>query len=290
MTQYSNWIGRQETAFDTVTAAHVARFCAMLDRPLSNTGVCPQSIHWTLCPTSVATAALRSDGHPAPSETGLVLADAPARRMWASSAVEFHAPIHIGDAMERRSVVADVTVKQGRTGTLVFVDVDHIWLANGLAAVKERQTIVYRDDAPSVSTSTTGQGAAPLDPAIADYARTLTPDTSLLFRYSALTFNSHRIHYDLPFARDVEGYPDLVVQGPLTATLLIDLVSNHDLGHHVSHNILTKFQFRGVAPAFVAKPMYLSAQRSAAPGELILSANGEGRQIMQARATLAHQP
>jgi 3-methylfumaryl-CoA hydratase len=280
MTALANWVGRKETLFDTVTAAHVAKFCAMLNRPVPHTGQCPQSIHWTLCPVAIATADLRGDGHPAPAETGLVPHGAPARRMWASSSVEFFESIYIGDAIERRSIVVSVTEKQGRTGALVFVDVDHLWLANDAVAVKERQTIVYREDGPSG-----GQGTTTENQTSADFASEMIPEAALLFRYSALTFNSHRIHYDLPFARDVEGYPDLVVQGPLMATLLIDLVNHHTLG-----NMLASFQFRGVAPAFVSRPLQISARRSGAAGDLMLSAASEGRQVMQASGTLAKRP
>lgn len=285
MTMFANWIGREETLFDTVTSAHVARFCAMLNRPVPDTGQCPQSIHWTLCPAAIATADLRGDGHPAPAETGLVPRGAPARRMWASSSVEFFESIYIGDAIERRSIVVSVTEKQGRSGALVFVDVDHLWLANDAVAVKERQTIVYREDAPSVPAPSRGQGAMTENQTSVDFASEIIPEAALLFRYSALTFNSHRIHYDLPFARDVEGYPNLVVQGPLMATLLIDLVNHHTLG-----NMLASFQFRGVAPAFVSRPLQISARRSGAAGDLMLSAESEGRQVMQASGTLAKRP
>jgi 3-methylfumaryl-CoA hydratase len=135
--------------------------------------------------------------------------------MWAASTLEFTGDIRIGDMVERRSRVTDIEVKQGRSGILCFVTLDHAYVSGGIPVLNERQTIVYRDNAAAPSPQAQAMAAEK-----GEHVRTVTPTPPLLFRYSALTFNGHRIHYDLPYATDVEGYPGLVVHGPLQATLL----------------------------------------------------------------------
>ena len=197
--------------------------------------------------------------------------------MWASSAVEFHAIINAGASIERRSVIADVAEKSGGSGPLVFVSVDHETRADDVLAVSERQTIVYRE-ASTAAPAPTGTGA----PDLADWQwhRALTPNEPLLFRYSALTFNSHRIHYDLPYAMNEEGYRGLVVHGPLLATLLLDLA-----GRELGANMLSRFAFRGNSPAFSGEPLHLVGRADAkaitmavlgADGRTVMSAEAEG--------------
>ena len=198
--------------------------------------------------------------------------------MWASSAVNFLAPISAGAIVERTSEITAVKNKPGTSGPLVFVDIDHTVTADGIAAVQERQTIVYRD----------ASAAAPAPKPLAmqsdfsdwQWHRTLTPSSALLFRYSALTFNSHRIHYDLPYARDCEGYRGLVVHGPLTATLLLDLAARA-----FGSNSVKTFAFRGEAPAFADEALHLVGRADNA--RVTLAALGsDGRTIMSAQATI----
>lgn len=163
------------------------------------------------------------------------------RRMWAGSRIEFLQPLRIGESVTRVSTIKNVSAKQGRSGELAFVTVEHcISGANGLA-LKEEHDIVYREYAKP--------GAEPLTatpaPAEAAFSKTIEPDVVLLFRYSALTFNGHRIHYDRDFARTAEGYPGLVVHGPLLATLMVELL----LEAHPEHE-LREFQFRAIQPVF----------------------------------------
>ena len=215
----------------------------------------PQGIHLCLCKPDVPTRLLGEDGHPHRHDgPGGFLPPIPlARRMWASSSFDFHSPIHIGNAIERVSRIAAVTAKEGESGELVFVEIDHETRADGALAVAERQTLVFREAAPhDAALSPPAACTQAFDPAGWDAYSTLTPDPRLLFRYSALTFNTHRIHYDLPYARDVERYRGLVVHGPLTASLLLQLA-----GSQFGENRLARFSFRGMSPAIAGEPLHL---------------------------------
>lgn len=220
---------------DILTPALAARYAATFDREVRATGA--QGIHWCLTTPEAATEALGVDGHPVRAEHP----DLP-RRMWAASTVEFHAPIPVGAAIERLSHIADSTEKSGKSGKLLFVTVAHTIHADGAVAITEQQSIVYRE-APQAD------APPPSAPMLADdkwdWERIVMPAPPLLFRYSALTFNSHRIHYDLPYAQEGEGYPGLVVQGPLMASLLLDLVDSQ-----LGPDGLAHFNFRAVSPAF----------------------------------------
>lgn len=278
----SEWVGRTTTAEDQLTPAMVRRFRATLDSEVDREAAdaAPQGIHWCVCLPDTPTAGLGVDGHPQRGDT-LPPIDLP-RRMWASSEIEFLVPIHVGAAVQRRSTIADIKEKSGSSGRLVFLGIDHLVLADGIEALRERQTIVYRD-AAKASASGAAQPAAPPvarpdDATDWPWQRTLVPDPRLLFRYSALTFNSHRIHYDRPYATEVEGYPGLIVHGPLTATLLLDLCAR-ELGA----NRLTRFAFRAVAPAFMGESLHLAGR----PGEgrIALKALGpDGLTVMTADA------
>ena len=274
------WIGRSETREDLITPGQMARFGAMLDRPAEGAAAVPQGLHWGLCLPDAPTAALGEDGHPRREDgPASFLPPIPLpRRMWASSSVQFHAPLLPGASVRRESTIAAVTEKIGATGALVFVEVDHRTEAAGKLAIKERQTIVYRD------ATTTPPAPRPADqaPDLAawHWHRVLTPSEALLFRYSALTFNSHRIHYDLPYATEVERYRGLVVQGPLMATLLLDLAAR-ELGD----NRLARFAFRGQSPAFAGEPLYLVGRQQG--DQISLAAlGGDGRMVMSAEASL----
>lgn len=211
------WIGREETASEVVTAALVQRFCATFDRAADTTpaAAAPRMLHLCLAPPAAPTAELGHDGHPA---LGGFLPPVPLpRRMWAGGAVTFSGELKIGGTMTRRSVIRDVTMKEGRTGPLCFVTVEHRIACDGTPVLTERQDLVYR--APGAP----GGAVLPVPPPAPDGAhrRKVVPSAPFLFRYSALTFNGHRIHYDAPFATGSEGYPGLIVHGPLQATLLV---------------------------------------------------------------------
>ena len=267
-----DWIGREMIQRDVLTPGLVQRFRATIDSDDAG-GHAPQGAHWCLCLPDARTELLDVDGHP--KRGGFLPPIALPRRMWASSAIEFHAPMNVGAIIERRSVIADVIEKQGGTGHLTFVSVDHETHADGILSVSERQVIVYRE-AASVQPASSGTGIPDLT--LWQWHRTLTPSETLLFRYSALTFNSHRIHYDMPYAMGVEGYRGLVVHGPLMATLLLDLV-----GRELGPNMLSRFAFRANSPAFAGETLHLVGR--ADTKAITMAALGmDGRTVMSAEA------
>ena len=277
MSAYSDWLGRTDIRGDVVTQAAVRRFQATLDTPMV-AGV-PQGFHWCLCLPDTATEALGVDGHP-PKGGFLPPIELP-RRMWAASDVTFLTPIEMDAEIERVSTVENITEKSGKSGTLVFVEVQHVTRANGADAIREKQTIVYREAAlkqmPLPADASEDGGAVEL--ADWGFTRSLTPRTTTLFRYSALTFNSHRIHYDRDYALSEEHYPGLVVHGPLMATLLLD-----HCAREFGPDALSRFSYRGVSPAFVDQPLHLVGRGDQ---ELELKVIGaDGRSVVEASATL----
>jgi len=218
---YDSWIGRSEESLDVATLAPVRAMAATLDHPtpLDVGAAIPPLWHWLYFLPRAPTSELSQDGHP--HKGGFLPPIPKPSRMWAGSQVAFHAPLRIGAALRRTSTVADIKPKEGRSGSMFFVNVRHEIFCDGILAVVEDQDIVYRDAAP-VAVKAAHQAAPRTAPAL--WSRAVLPSAPLLFRYSALTFNSHRIHYDRPYATEVEGYAGLVVHGPLLATLMLDLV------------------------------------------------------------------
>lgn len=244
-----NWIGRTEVAQDVVTPRLVRELAATLDSDAAEpeAGSPAQlAIHWCLAPPVAKTSMLGPDGHPA---RGGFLPPVPLpQRIWAGGSLQFKDRLCVGDSVERTSRIADVTVKNGRTGALCFVAVDHeIATGRGLA-ILERQNIVYRA-LPSSAAAIARTARLP-EP---QWVRNGYSDPVLLFRYSALTFNSHRIHYDRPYATGVEGYPGLLFHGPLQATLLLDFAAE------IKKKDLLSFTFRAVQPLFDSVPFRLCA-------------------------------
>jgi len=242
LNRLQEWVGRTEERADRVTASSLAALSATLDRedpePLPGSDV-PPLWHWLYFNPAVKQSELGPDGHP---KRGGFLPPVPLpRRMWAGGRLQFNHPLQVGDEVTRTSRIADVNAKEGRSGTLVFVRVRHeISHARGLALTEEHD-IVYRDPPRSDAPSSAPQPA----PRQFDFAREVVPDPVLLFRYSALTFNGHRIHYDRDYVTRVEGYPGLIVHGPLIATLLLDLARRN-----VPHARVRRFAFRAVRPLF----------------------------------------
>ena len=282
MSDWSGWIGREERREDRVDPGHLARWCATLDRAAPDDGTVPQGFHWCLGLPDAASAQLGPDGHPRRDDRpDSFLPPVPLpRRMWASSTVEFLQPLRVGEAISRLSRVRSVTAKSGGSGELVFVEIGHETSGSGGLAVREVQTVVYRAPAPAgTPPAPPPPGEGRFDPAGWSAQRSLTPSEPLLFRYSALTFNSHRIHYDLPYARDVENYRGLVVHGPLTASLLLDLARREQ-----GDNALRHFAFRGVSPAICGELLHLALRRGEGGIELGAFA-ADGRQVMSASAS-----
>lgn len=275
------WIGRSETFADEITRAPVRALNATLDYPqmqISAGMPLPPLWHWLYFLPAHRQSELGPDGH---ARRGGFLPPVPLqRRMWAGSQFEFHSPLRVSDAVNRISTIDDVAVKEGRTGTLVFVKVRHevFRLNRSEPAITEFHDIVYRD-AKRPGDVDPARTPAPSDPA---WQRIVEPDDVLLFRYSALTFNGHRIHYDREYVTQVEGYPGLVVHGPLIATLLIDLVRRNAPDREISG-----FRFKAVRPTFDGKPFSLNGALSA-DGNLVelWAADHDGWLTMQATATL----
>ncbi|MFT8736353.1 MAG: MaoC family dehydratase N-terminal domain-containing protein [Zymomonas mobilis] len=236
------WIGREMTAEDVISEELAKRYTAVLDLPSSSLekgAVAPQLIHFCLAPAVVSGKELGEDGHPA---KGGFLPPIPLpRRMWAGGEIHFFSPLRIGDKVCRHSRIVDVVPKKGRSGLLCFVTVEHEMKVDGETKIREQQDIVYREAA----TKPAPQPAAPL-PAIGrgEHTHDITPTTPLLFRYSAITFNSHRIHYDRNYAVNEEHYPALVVHGPLQASLLIHFAAK------IKGTLPKQFLFQSRSPLF----------------------------------------
>lgn len=279
MGAWDAWIGRQMVQRDRLTPALLQRFRATIDSAESG-DVAPQAIHWVLCTPEAATVQLGVDGHPQRSESpDSFFPPAPhPRRMWAASKVDFLAPIQVNAEIERVSTIASVAEKSGSTGSLVFVDVTHETKADGVLVIKERQTLVYRE--ANTAKPTPAPEPVTIDFSEWDFHRTLVPNEALLFRFSAITFNTHRIHYDAPYAINEEGYRGLVVHGPLTSSLLLDLAARE-----FGANAVKQFAFRAQSPAFAGEPLQLVGRRDG--DALHLAAlNPAGQTVVAAEGSL----
>ena len=276
---WQQWVGRTESHADEVTRVPVQALAATLDRddPLPIAGdPLPPLWHWLYFLPMCRQSDLGPDGHP---QRGGFLPPVPLpRRMWAGGRLTFVAPLRIGDAIERTSTIVDVTAKEGRSGPLVFVVVRHAIGGPRGPAIVEEHDIVYR----AMPAAAEHAVAPPPAPADATWSRTVRPDDVLLFRYSALTFNGHRIHYDRRYVTQVEGYPGLIVHGPLVATLLLDLVRRQ-----IPDAVVTRFSFRAVSPLFDVAHFTVNGRRADDGSLALWAANADGGLAMDATATLA---
>ena len=272
-----SWIGKQETLTDRATLVPVAALSATLDRadgaPKAGDPL-PPLWHWLYFLPLAPQSEIGPDGHP---KRGGFLPPVPLpRRMWAGGRFTFHKPLRLEEKITRVSTLADVTVKQGRAGSLCFVLVRHEVHGEDGMALMEEHDIVYRD-APAPNEPPPPPKAAP-DKAV--WNRDIEPDPVLLFRYSALTFNGHRIHYDRKYVTETEGYPGLIVHGPLIATLLVDLLRRN------TDAPLKSFKFRAVSPLFDIAPFSVHG-RPGADGQVALWArNADGNLAMEAEAVV----
>ncbi|MEM9202996.1 MAG: MaoC family dehydratase N-terminal domain-containing protein [Actinomycetota bacterium] len=243
------WVGREHTATDMIDPVAVRRLEQTLDRePTLRPGdPLPPMWHTLAFADVVRQRDLGPDGHP--KRGGFLPPVALPRRMWAGSRIEYVAPLPIGATATRASTIEKVVIKQGSTGTLCFVTVNHRTAVGGEVCMIEAQDLVYRDD-PAPDAPPPTPKPAPTD---ADVSETFTPSEVQLFRYSALTFNGHRIHYDRTYAHEVEGYDGLVVHGPLTAAVLADLAIR-------TAGPLTRFSFRGTSPLLDGAPFTVHAR------------------------------
>jgi 3-methylfumaryl-CoA hydratase len=272
---YGGHIGQLVEETDTISIDFVRRFAATLDSMTPSDGdPLPQLWHYGFFRPSVATRKLGEDGHP-PRGDFMPVVQLP-RRMFASAEVRFLKSITIGHEAKRTSKIISVEPRSGRSGTMLFVRISINITQAGMPSIEETQTIVYRNaDVQTPTVIPTSLLPLPIDHVVEDWL----PNRVELFRFSALMFNAHRIHYDLPYVREIEGYPDLVVHGPLTAIRLCALAQR------VAGKPIKSFSFRGEAPLFVDQPVRLIAKAGAF--NLQLSAERcDGQRAMSATAVV----
>ena len=275
---FQAWIGRTEATTDGLSCIQAQSAQAMLDDPgpaLVDGDPLPPLWHWFHFRPRAPQAGLDADGHP---RRGGFLPPIPyPRRMFAGARLQWHRPLLIGAPAEREACIRNVVLKSGKSGSLAFVTVAIRFLQRGLLCIEEEQDIVYREPGGRVGAPATADWPPAPD---GSWTRVFQPDTRLLFRFSALTFNAHRIHYDRAYASEVEGYPGLVVHGPLTAVLLSELV------RHSTARPMRAFSFRGVAPLFDLAPARLVGTLEG--DDVALQAQGpDGAAALLATATLA---
>lgn len=271
MNELEQWLGRTTTTTAQLESTQANRMAVTLDRaPTFQTGdPLPPLWHWLYFHDLARATDLGQDGHP---KLGLFLPPVPLpRRMWAGGAFVFHTPLCLGETVTRTSVIRSITPKTGRSGALYFVTVEHTVATGAVINLVEEQNIVYRE---LPTAATTGQAEAA--PTNADYSQPYSVNSTTLFRYSALTFNGHRIHYDVDYCREVEGYPNLVIHGPLIATLLLDLYSQQGQPLHW-------FRYRAQSPLFLPHPFTVNGTQTATSIQLWAS-NHAGQVAMTAEA------
>jgi len=271
------WVGKKEVRSDSLTAWPIAALAATLDEPELAVDIgspVPNGWHWIFFLEAKPASELGSDGHP---KRGGFLPPVPLpRRMWAGGRLEFIQPLKIGDPITRESEILSVEPKSGRSGTLVFVTVRHTIKAAGTIAIIEEQDIVYREAAQKGEPLPPGKPA----PGNAAWSRRVMPDSTLLFRYSALTFNGHRIHYDKDYATNEEHYPGLVVHGPMQATLLLDLCRQN------ARRTLKQFEYRAQHPLFAGRAFTVNGNFDAAASQAdVWTANDAGNYAMRGTAS-----
>ncbi|HEX7386586.1 MAG TPA: MaoC family dehydratase N-terminal domain-containing protein [Castellaniella sp.] len=247
----ADWVGHSEHCVDNLDIGHAEQVAFSLGDPAPVVGAAlPPLWHWAFFVRSQPYESLGQDGHP---HRGGFMPPADHRnRMWAGGRVDFLQPLRVGTPAERRSSVKGVVEKEGRTGKLLFVTVAHEYVQDGAVCIAEEQDIVYREPSPPRLA-----GTKPVPQA--QWSETVTPDAVRLFRYSAVTFNGHRIHYDLAYVRDVEGYPGLVVHGPLIATLMLRAFTRA----HPEKRVRS-MSYRGLRPLIAPTPFEVAGRSDAA--------------------------
>jgi 3-methylfumaryl-CoA hydratase len=272
-----DWIGKTESASDVASAWPVAALAATFDRrepePVPGDPI-PPGWHWLYFLEAKPASELGPDGHP---RRGGFLPPVPLpRRMWAGGRIEFRRALHVGESLRRDSEIISVEPKTGKSGSLVFVTVRHTVHANGETAVVEEHDIVYREAAKPGDPPPQAKPA----PAERQWRRELVPDPVLLFRFSALTFNGHRIHYDIDYVKREEHYPGLIVHGPLQTLLMLDLCRRND------PRPVRKLDYRALHPVFHNEPMSVNGNPAQDGSKAELwTANGAGSYAMVGTAT-----
>jgi 3-methylfumaryl-CoA hydratase len=267
------WVGKSQTDEDEASLAILRRMAALLDQSADAyalQGVVPQGWHLAFFPTLVPQHQISADGHP---EKGAFLPPVPLpRRLFAGRRLEFLQPIAIGAQLSRRSRIASITSKQGKTGSLVFVEVEHVISVEGIAAIRECQDITYRPAVGETTPANEPARSAPIELPKPDLNELFEATPTLLFRYSAVTYNAHRIHYDEPYATREEGYPGLIVNGGLIGLKLCELAKRLRTGKP-----LRRFEVRHKRPFFANRRGQLSALAMPDGTARVWSLDEEGR-------------
>jgi 3-methylfumaryl-CoA hydratase len=277
LSKYRDWIGRKRTADDIVTLWPVKAMTATLDAPDPEPKAgdpVPPMWHWMYFLEAAPASKIGPDGHP---ERGDFLPPLPLpRRMYAGSKLTIERPIHIGETVRRESEIVGVEPKAGATGTMCFVTIRHSVFGEKGFAFSDEQGAVYREEAKPGEQQTKPRPA----PTDATWTKTITPDPVMLFRYSALTFNGHRIHYDHPYVTGVEGYPGMLVHGPLMGMLMSELARRS-----VPGRTLKAFEFRAMSPMYHTRPFTVNARREPDGSLTTWVANADGGLAQQGKAT-----
>ena len=270
-----SWVGRQTATHDELRPFPTLALAAALERGIApDTGDLPPAWQWLYFLDTPSASATGADGHP--TSTQLLPPPPLPRRMWAAGKIHIERPLRLGLAAQRLATIKSIEAKSGKSGALVFLNLEHEFIQDGIVCIREEQNLVYREMPSAPAVETAGEPAPPPG----QWTREITPDPVLLFRYSALTYNSHRIHYDRPYAIGQELYDDLVVQGPLLATLLLEL-----LQAQLPYSAIKTFQFRAMRPTYASQTFTLNAARN---GETVtLWSVQQGRLCMSASATLS---
>lgn len=281
MNNFEAWIGKKETYQDICNDKPIAMMQAVLDQYGQPMNELPLLFHWLYFLPVTNQSDLAEDGHP---KKGNFLPPIPfPKRMWAGGRLKFHTPIRVDQQLRRESEIMKIEFKQGRSGDLYFVTVQHSIYADDKLAIVEEHDIVYREANSNLkntaSTQTENKNVSEkstLSPRSFSYKKSFPITTTTLFRYSALTFNGHKIHYDRKYCTEVEGYPGLVVHGPLLATLLL-----HVLTQEYPNKQVDSFEFRAVKPVFDFNEFYVCGDIQSDNGELWIE-HIDGQTAMQA--------
>lgn len=276
-----SWEGRQESTRDSLELAHVREMAATLDwnAPLDDGSPLPHLWHWAFFRPRVNTSDLDKDGHP---HRGGFLPLVPLpRRMWAGGRLAFHKPLTVGKVVEKTSTISKVSAKSGRSGKLVFVTVVHHYICDGVLCVSEEQDIVYREAVPAAPAGASLSARLDNGMTSAEWIDRKVTSPALLFRYSAVTFNTHRIHYDRAYATNEEGYPGLVVHGPLAATLMLGCFVEREGAESVK-----SFAFKGVRPLIEEGSLTVSCASDRAEGIRLWVEDADGQVTMEGTVVL----
>ena len=269
------WIGNIHTQKDVITTDKLARYRAVFGGPESveNGADVPHGFHFTLCTPETPMDELGTDGHP--KKGGFLPPITLPRRMWVGSSIDFHSTLQNDMAVSRVSRIDDIEEKTGKQGQLIFVTLNHEYRQNDALIISENQTLVYREASKQASKELAAlppvaDNIAPVKDS--EYHDKMVPDEVLLFRYSALTFNTHRIHYDAPYAKNTEHYPALVVHGPLMASLVLHRAQQQ-------FGTISQFTFRAQSPAYCGQPLYIDFTPEGDKRGFLVR-GGDGRTIM----------